>query len=351
MILALMLALSAAADPAPREVRVYGDWAVGCDNRRKCHATSLPDETASDEPVGDGNLDVSIKRDGARISELKVQLAFTTKIPGVDFDSVRWIAIDDSRLDLRLSGKDGVYDLNPADSAKLVAAMRGKSKLALLDRRRNEVGAASLRGLPQALGYMDHQQFLDGTIAALARPGLKAVNHFTVPPMLPAPVVRVAPQPQRPPRTLDAQELARLQESDPCPRSASEEPRAPPSYFRLDERSSLVMIASRCGGYNPTTVLFILRENGSVRLPRFWHPDGGEKLYDADLPDLWWDSKARKLNSFGRGRVLADCGEIQEYAWDGDRFELTHSASMPVCRGSRDYITTYRAEIRLMDGP
>ena len=50
MILSLLLFAAAdAAVPKPGVVKTFGDWAVACDNVRRCEMTSLiPEEQASD---------------------------------------------------------------------------------------------------------------------------------------------------------------------------------------------------------------------------------------------------------------------------------------------------------------
>lgn len=50
-----------AADPAPGTTRVYGDWAVACDNLKVCEMTSLIGDEG-DWPE-DGPMAASIRRD------------------------------------------------------------------------------------------------------------------------------------------------------------------------------------------------------------------------------------------------------------------------------------------------
>ena len=44
-----------------------------------------------------------------------------------------------------------------------------------------------------------------------------------------------------------------------------------------------------------------------------------------------------------KGRGLGDCGTRRTYVWDGARFRLTFQAQMDECRGSIDWIPTWRA--------
>ncbi|HTG39817.1 DUF1176 domain-containing protein [Sphingomonas sp.] len=49
------------------------------------------------------------------------------------------------------------------------------------------------------------------------------------------------------------------------------------------------------------------------------------------------------LASYAKGRGIGDCGVSQRFIWDGPRFRLIEQAEMSECRGSIDYITTWRA--------
>jgi hypothetical protein len=50
--------------------------------------------------------------------------------------------------------------------------------------------------------------------------------------------------------------------------------------------------------------------------------------------------------AFAKGRGIGDCGVGDDYVWDGDRFRLAEQIAMGECRGSVDYITTWRARVR-----
>jgi hypothetical protein len=47
-----------------------------------------------------------------------------------------------------------------------------------------------------------------------------------------------------------------------------------------------------------------------------------------------------------KSRGLGDCGLVQNWAWDGQRFRLVLQQEMTECRGSLEFITTWRAEPR-----
>ncbi len=68
--------------------------------------------------------------------------------------------------------------------------------------------------------------------------------------------------------------------------------------------------------------------------------EGGNILDNAD-----WEPGTRRLSEFAKARGLGDCGAHSDYAWDGARFRLVRQESMGECRGSTDYITTWRAQV------
>lgn len=347
------LLIAAATPPfVVGDIKVFGDWAVGCDNGRDCHAASLPIEEGSDEPLGDGNLTITIKRSGYPYGPVSVGvggegalLFLGMKAVSVNMPVPRKLSVDDRKLDIRL--KPSPYDDEPdvASSAKLIAAMRGRNTLSLLDHSGKLIAIASLRGLDQVLAYIDERQHLTGSVAALTRPGKLPANPRNVRPMVPRQRIRVAGKPDTPPTTIDDTQLARLRQGDPCLEYSKDAMPGAPSYDRLDASNTLMILPTVCGGYNPYSMVFIVDEKGTARPASFWPYPGNQMDEDPDLPDVGWNEKTRLLNSFGRGRGLADCGQTQAYAWYEGRFKLVHDARMSPCRGSTDYITTYHIDV------
>jgi hypothetical protein len=74
-------------------------------------------------------------------------------------------------------------------------------------------------------------------------------------------------------------------------------------------------------------------------------PTSGEGDDPPMLVNAGWDTKQGLLTSFAKGRGLGDCGVGDDYAWDGSRFRLVRQIAMGECRGSTDYITTWRAVV------
>jgi hypothetical protein len=113
---------------------------------------------------------------------------------------------------------------------------------------------------------------------------------------------------------------------------------------KLDASRTLVLLGCGSGAYNLSVVPLIAEGSGrDVRINVAPFDDQG-----ADKPMLTnadWDEKSGLLSSYAKGRGIGDCGVAQHYAWDGTRFRLVEQTEMSECRGSIDYITTWRAKV------
>ncbi len=323
--MSLLLALLAAiAAPKPGELKLFKDWTVGCDNGRACQAVALMPEDDAEATT------MSIRR-GAEpnaVPELSINppeaKAHAVTVGGRAFELVE--AADAS--------------LRPRDAAGFLKALLGPSEAALVDRQGKRLVALSLAGASAALLYMDEQQGRIGTVTALARPGPKPAAAVPRPPALPA--VRQPPLPSKPARTLSKARVRQLlgREATVC-EYANE---LSMEGGRLDARHSLVLASHPCGNgaYNFMYSAWIIDEAGRARPASF---DFGTSGAHDPLVNAGWDATTRQLSAFSKGRGLGDCGSGQHWAWDGARFRLVHEEAMGECRGSTDYITTWRADV------
>ena len=55
-----------------------------------------------------------------------------------------------------------------------------------------------------------------------------------------------------------------------------------------------------------------------------------------------WDGSV--LVNFAKGRGLGDCGILQHWVWDGERFRMVLGQHMEECRGAIEWPTLFRAE-------
>ncbi len=327
--MSIVLALAAAAaSPQPGELKTFRDWIVGCDNGRTCQAVALVPESED----GDQYLMLVLRRGPE--AQAKAEL--------------RWTAPDGPprRATLTIDGKAAaqstgtVIFIDPA----LAAALAAGATAEVTTTPGGKVGDASLGGLAAAMRYIDDKQKRVGTMTALVAKGVGKT--VVLPPALP--VVKLAPADARPPRMLSVARVTQLIGPDVAKcdyTSAKVEPEA----FRLDAQTSLVTVVHPCGNgaYNYYSSAFLIDEAGKVRPATFDtdkpNPKDGENL---GLVNAGYDPKTRRLSSFMKGRGLGDCGSGQDYVWDGTRFRLVEQTDMGECRGSMDYIRTWRAVVR-----
>jgi hypothetical protein len=331
MIIPVMLA-AAAAVPRPAELRTFQDWTVGCDNGRACHAVALIPETWPD-----GALTMSVRR-GPEAGALPV-LAFDL---GADSNAAA-VSADGRRLAVRLVGAEGYTRIAPADTAAAVGALRSAAQLRLHSADGKLLGTVSLKGASAALLYMDERQGRVGSPTALVQPGTRRP---TIAPPPPLPVVAARPVSSAPAIALSAAALKALRRKHGC---TIDEVGGPDEAetAAIGRSETLLLLACGSGAYNVSYVPFVIRRgHGGAELaafdvkPGWWAQEGKPMLINAA-----WDEARGLLTSFSKGRGLGDCGTSSEYAWDGRAFRLVEQAEMEECRGSTDYITTWRAKV------
>ncbi|MGZ8295625.1 MAG: DUF1176 domain-containing protein [Allosphingosinicella sp.] len=328
MIFSLFLAV---AVPQPAELKTFQDWTVGCDNGRACHAVALMPESWPDDA-----LTMSVRR-GPEAGAQPV-VAFEL---GADSNAAT-ISADGKRLAARLVGAEGETRVAPADSAAVIGALRSAGQLRLQGADGKSLGTVSLRGASAALLYMDEQQRRIGTATALVRPGTRAGT--AVPP--PLPVVVAQPVTSARPLAISAAALRALRKQHGC---TIDEVGGPDEAetAAIGRSQTLLLLACGSGAYNVSYVPFVLRRGqGGTELAAFdhrpgWWAEEGKPI----LVNAAWDKARGLLTSFSKGRGLGDCGTSSDYAWDGRAFRLVEQSEMGECRGSRDYITTWRARL------
>jgi hypothetical protein len=247
---------------------------------------------------------------------------------------------------VRLVGAEGQTRVAAADVAAMIGVLRSAGRLQLHAGDGKPLGTVSLRGASAALLYMDEKQRRTGTGTALVRPGSRPPDLLSAPP--PLPVVLARPLSSARPLALAPAAMAALRKKHGCTIDEVGGPdEAETAALARDE--TLLLLACGSGAYNVSYVPFILhRGGGGVRaeLAAFdaqqdWWAEEGKPI----LINAGWDKEKGLLGSFSKGRGLGDCGTMAEYAWDGSVFRLVEQAEMAECRGSTDYITTWRAQV------
>ena len=333
LLLAAAATAPAAQSPRPEELRLYGDWTVGCDNGRACQAVGLVPE---DWPDDAATITVARRPEAGAAPDVSIVMREGTAIA---------LEVDGKRLSLRLTSGEGDLKVAPADVPALIAAIRSGNQMKILGANGSAVGTASLKGASAAMLYMDDRQQRAGTVTALVRIGARPASAVPPPPALP--IVRAVPLTRAAPIAVGSARIKALRKQHGC---TIDEVGGPDSaeVYALGASQSLVLLACGSGAYNVSHVPFVATRRGSaitiVPAPfdvnPGWWDDGKPVLVNAD-----WDPAGGLLGSFSKGRGLGDCGTSSSYAWDGRRFRLVEEATMGECRGSVDYITVWRARV------
>jgi hypothetical protein len=318
-------AMDAAAAPRPGELRTFRDWTVGCDNVGGCKAVALaPEDAIGDWPA----LLPAIERDPGRPGLVRLSLSGQA-------DATPPIALTlDGRPIARGGTTQGLFE--GSEARRIVEAMAQGQRLRIDS---NGVSATvSLSGLAAALRYLDDVQGRDGSPGALVAKGNGGDNSAAAPlPMLRA----LNPSGNAAPLTPDL--VARLQQRAGCEQYEGA-PVLESTSHALGGGATLALVACGAGAYNITTAPFVLTPGADWRpapidAPSGFGEDGSSPmLVNADFAD-------GVLSTYAKGRGLGDCGVTQAFVWDGTRLRLSEQTEMGECRGSVDYITTWRTRV------
>jgi hypothetical protein len=98
------------------------------------------------------------------------------------------------------------------------------------------------------------------------------------------------------------------------------------------------------GAYNFSSVPFVI-EDGKAVVARFDQvPGWTESEGIATLVNAGWDPAKAELSSHLKARGVGDCGSSETYVWDGSMFRLVEARAMDECRGSSNWLRTWKAE-------
>ena len=329
----LILALLAAAQtaPAPSEVKSFGDWAVACDNLRFCEAASL---------MADENLDnvpqIAITREGGPAGALAIEIS-----PDAEYRGSWRIEVDGKAV---LTGNLTAASLvlTGAQAAQLADAML-KGQAMVLRGGGKVLSQASLKGLSATLRYFDAGQGRAGTTTALVAKGPKPAS--AVSPVPPAPRVTFVRPTGKPAAFSSALRSAMGKQSD-CDSvyegGEGEKPKV--ETWALGGGKTLALIPCGSGAYNFSSLPFVIEKGKAVvarfdQVPGWTEAEGIATLVNADF-----DPAKAELGSYTKGRGIGDCGASETYVWDGAMFRLVEARAMGECRGSMNWLRTWKAE-------
>lgn len=332
----LALALAAPAD-APGTERVFGDWAVACDNVERCQAVAISAAPRGDQATSDLTLTREPGPAGA------IRFVFTPK-----GGSSRVIAIhlDGKRIGSVLP-HEGTLTLEGAEAEGLARAMAQGQQLSL--RASGQVLARySLKGSAAMLRYIDGEQGRAGGVTALVARGPKPAA--SVPAAQALPRIDAVRPPKGKAATLDATAVAKLAaQNGDCDPPARWPAHLKPEFARLDARATLVMVPCHAGPRDSSHLAFVL--SGGKAVPaRFDFPPSDEKGAPLDaataprtIVNYDWSEGTLMTQPFSF--YPGACGSVQRWVWDGTRFRLADASRLGVCGRSANWMTVYRAKV------
>lgn len=329
----LLLLLTQAA--AAQGYKAIKDWVGACDNTRHCSALGLAPEDAQAYAL------LQFERGpepGDQVQQIRLRVD-----RDVSPDDAWVLRVDDAELlqfsNEHLVAADGGPGLdfvlkNADELAAMMGAIRGADTLSLVNN--GEVaGVISLSGASAIMLWIDEQQQRLGTPSALVRRGDRALD--TIPAAPPAPRVAVHTDASELQGAAVAELSAQVRqtlEPDSCEEQEAGAPLRDSAWALGD--LSLVQLSCYSGAYNFGSSWFLVRADGKVQALRFPVPasDGKGRMETTDdLVNAGFDAKSGILNSFSKGRGIADCGSSGRWAWDGRSFQLVHYQLMGECRG------------------
>ncbi|RYY28190.1 MAG: DUF1176 domain-containing protein [Sphingomonadales bacterium] len=301
--LSLLLAFAAFAQP---EARVLDDWAVACDNARRCEATALQ----APEQLGDVPSQVLLTRDGTGLSIAIDPAELVTGAVTLLIDG-KQVASGTIAENYRVSGAPAEALAKAMAAGKWLELRNGDQMLAKI----------SLAGFGGTMAYIATEQ-RGGMVALPSVPALRTASGEAATPT----------------RALIG-ELAALGECEiSTPDGLSVE------RYKLDAATTLVLIPCGAGGYNFNAAAFVLR--GGKGAPAEF--DVAPDWMEGDAPGVLTNSSfstadGMVLTSSQKGRGIGDCGSSQSWVWDGSRFRMIEARVLGECRGSVNWLTVFRA--------
>lgn len=323
LLLALLLAAPASQDDPEK---LYGDWVVACDNLHGCEMTSLyPGDQVLPEEDTAWDASMSLIRAAGPTGDLTIEVTAARKLGGK-----ATLRIDDVAI-ATAAAKDDTVTFSGAGAAKIAAAMPNGKALALVDADGKVAARISLAGSSASLRHIDADQGRAGTVTAVVARGARPAS--TVPAAKP-PEQIIAVRPSGTAASVSKAMRAAMEKQSECDGLYDGAETVPEvETFALGGGKTLALLPCGAGAYNYSSVVFVIAGGKAVR--------GELDASDGMLVNAGFGNGV--LSSYNKGRGVGDCGESQTYAWDGRRFRLTEARVMSECRGSTNWLTTYRA--------
>jgi hypothetical protein len=326
--------------PVPGPIKAFGDWVVACDNQHRCEMTSLFPEQGESVPEANGGFEdfsFSIEREAGPMGALVVDVS-----PYGEAEGKVTIRVDGKIVASGTISGPSLRFTGTAASAIVAAMVQGRG-MSVNDAAGDVIGRASLTGSSAAMRFIDADQGRAGTVTALVAKGAKPAS--SVPAAMAGPVVRFVRPSGTPAKITPALRKA-MDGATGCAENYADGEGEMPAVeaIALGGGKTLALLPCGNGAYNYSTVPFIIA-GGKPVLALFDYAPGYTAAEDGQptLVNATWDAATATLTSYSKGRGLGDCGNAEDYVWDGTRFRLISALSMIECRGSINWLTIYRA--------
>ena len=334
------------AMPIYREI---GDWLLGCDNTRRCVARYVPVD-ADVPPAGDSDSDVFSMMIVREEGPLGLQIFLT------GFGSFR---ADEMLVDRRPAPKARWVDSDDNTDAMVVDEEAFRFLRGIVDAHeltfpsRKLRQRVSLKGLTAVLLAMDEAQGRIGNQSALVRRGSKPFG--SSPRAAPPPVVIVRRSAEMAKGDAFAAAVRRHQSALLKAHECDMDPGIGDDAYVVAGGKALVVIGCGRFAYQTSSLSFLAdpHDARSARLlvlpqpPIVAQPD--EANAAGEYVSLVFDPAKSTLTEFSKGRGMADCGALTEWAYDGAAFRLSAFAWQQRCGGDREkWLTLYRTDLKVV---
>jgi hypothetical protein len=309
--------------------KVFGDWAVACDNTLRCEALGSQADPAgggdeSDEEPASEPVAFWLGRNAGPATALEARITVATQ-DGL----IQPLTITVQGRRIRLAGGKDDVRLTPKQARELIALFADARRAEVTDG--NSSWRLSLAGFKAAMLYIDEQQGRLETGDALVSKGDRpaaAVRKPAAPP-----VVRPATLPRQ--QAADAQLLpailAEVKERE-CFDEVRDAAKPYTQLVRVSDRQALVLRECWRGPYQNSSQVWLANLDKPHEPRRLALPDA-DGAQNHDIADAEFSADDGRLYSRAKGRGIGDCIWTWQWVWTGTGFKLVDARESPLCKG------------------
>lgn len=308
--------LAATAPSNYGRVYTFQDWAIACDNTRRCEAAGYQTDDDAGEPVA-----IFLSREAGPQGRIEAKVTFAETAGAPLTLTVGKLKLTDIEEDKALTA---------SQTTQLLPWLVKGREVNLSDGKR--AWTVSLAGAAAALLKMDDLQGRVDTPGAIVRKGKQPES--SVPPAVPAPVVKAIALPPEQARdaVLLKPILAAIKNPDFC--EDAEFGREHASQAQLTRLSATkVLVTTTCwlAAYQDGSGAWIADDKPPYSPVKVRWP-AADGTTDSEPTFLDIDPNGHAYSSH-KGRGIGDCIFTTEWGWTGDSFALVSTTSAGLCKG------------------